>query len=530
MKTRVPVGSDLVARATAVDHFSEWHAQGAPDPKVRLYRGLIPLSKPAAGQQYAFEVDLDRCTGCKACVVACHSMNGLLEEESWRDVGTLTGEANSEPWLQTVTSACHHCAEPGCLEGCPVGAYEKDSATGIVRHLDDQCIGCRYCELKCPYGVPKYSEALGIVRKCDLCAGRLAVGQAPACVNACPSEAIRVRIVDIQEVLSQAGPGVRMLAGAFPSEYTKPTTRYVTAKSVPLEVRSSGESVPVRQAPHWPLVVMLQLTQLAAGLWVLALVFSMFGEGLLENPAFLSATVALHAGLGASVFHLGRPLGAWRFFVGLRTSWMSREILAFGAVSGASLLTVALLWTLPPGAAWTLAAKAQTVLGAAVAVWTSVMIYADTRRPGWERLRVALVFIGGCLSLGLSFSALLALLCGAFPQAGALVWAAVVWRSALLALNEWDRRRSRVAGGAIAGVLLFRDAVVPSARWLRLALSAGSSLCGVFALFGGGGKVSVAFAAASFALTFVEEGFQRWLFFVGTPAPQMPRSLPGEAL
>ena len=259
MKTRVSVGSDLVARATAVDHFSEWHAQGDPNPEVRLYRGLIPLSKPAAGQQYTFEVDLDRCTGCKACVVACHSMNGLLEEESWRDVGTLTGETNSEPWLQTVTSACHHCAEPGCLEGCPVGAYEKDSATGIVRHLDDQCIGCRYCELKCPYGVPKYSETLGIVRKCDLCAGRLAVGQAPACVNACPSEAIRVRIVDIEEVLSQSGPGVRMLAGAFPSEYTKPTTRYVTAKSVPLEVRSSGESVPVRQAPHWPLVVMLQI-------------------------------------------------------------------------------------------------------------------------------------------------------------------------------------------------------------------------------------------------------------------------------
>ena len=258
--------------------------------------------------------------------------------------------------------------------------------------------------------------------------------------------------------------------------------------------------------------------------------FSMFGEGLLENPASLSATIALHAGLGASVLHLGRPLGAWRLFVGLRTSWMSREILAFGAVSGASLLTVALLWTLPPGAAWTLAAKAQTVLGAAVAVWTSVMIYADTRRPGWERLRVVLVFIGGGLSLGFSCSVLLALLCGAFPQAGVLGWVAVVWRSALLALDEWDRRGRRAAGGAIAGVFLFRDTVVPRARQVRLALCAGSSLCGMFALFGGGGKASLAFAAASFALTFVEEGFRRWLFFVGTPAPQMPRSLSRETL
>lgn len=530
MNTMVRVGSDMVARATAVDSFSEWHKQGAHEPGVRLYRGLIPLSKPAEGQQYAFEVDLDRCTGCKACVVACHSMNGLLDEESWRDVGTLTGEVDSEPWLQTVTSACHHCAEPGCLEGCPVGAYEKDSATGIVRHLDDQCIGCRYCELKCPYGVPKYSEALGIVRKCDLCAGRLAVGQAPACVNACPSEAIRVRIVDVQDVLAQSGPGVRMLGRAFPSEYTKPSTRYVTAKSVPQEVRSSGEAVPVRQAPHWPLVVMLQLTQMALGLWLLGFVFAVSGEGLLEKSAFLSATIALHVGLGASVFHLGRPMGAWRFFVGLRTSWMSREILAFGGVSGSSLLAVVLLWNLPQGSAWAVVAKAQTVLGSVIAVWTSVMIYVDTRRPGWERFRVAQVFIGGGLSLGFAASMLLALLCGALQQAEILGWAAVAWRSALLAMDEWDRWRSQHVASEMARVFLFRDAVAPLARRVRFALNAGSSLCGVAALCGGSVKTSLALAAAAFAGTFLEEGLRRWLFFVGTPAPQMPRSVSGEAL
>src|SRR6266566_3266557 len=87
------------------------------------------------------------------------------------------------------------CLEPACMHGCPVGAYEKDALTGIVRHLDDQCIGCRYCMLTCPYEVPQYCVRKGIVRKCDMCADRLAESEAPACVQACPNEAIAIRIV-----------------------------------------------------------------------------------------------------------------------------------------------------------------------------------------------------------------------------------------------------------------------------------------------------------------------------------------------
>ena len=57
----------------------------------------------------------------------------------------------------------------------------------------------RYCVLKCPYDVPKYSESAGIVRKCDMCSSRLAADEAPACVQACPHEAISIRIVDRRE-------------------------------------------------------------------------------------------------------------------------------------------------------------------------------------------------------------------------------------------------------------------------------------------------------------------------------------------
>src|SRR5204863_6366496 len=173
---------------TAVEAFSRAHDEQALAPGAR-YRNLIPLEAPRPGEQYAFEVDLDQCSGCKACVTACHSLNGLDEDETWRSVGLLHDLAGEQPFQQSVTTACHHCVDPGCLTGCPVNAYDKDPVTGIVRHLDDQCIGCQYCVLKCPYDVPKYSQKRGIVRKCDMCSSRLGAGEAPACVQGCPNEA-----------------------------------------------------------------------------------------------------------------------------------------------------------------------------------------------------------------------------------------------------------------------------------------------------------------------------------------------------
>ena len=142
---------------TAVERFSQAHDKlhlgGRPHLESH-YKELIPLEKPRPGQQYGFEVDLDRCTGCKACVTACHNLNGLDPGETWRAVG-LIHSVSGKPMQQTVTTACQHCLEPACSHGCPVNAYEKDPVTGIVKHLDDQCIGCQYCILKCPYDVPQ---------------------------------------------------------------------------------------------------------------------------------------------------------------------------------------------------------------------------------------------------------------------------------------------------------------------------------------------------------------------------------------
>ena len=128
---------------TAVDRFSQRHTRNEEPLQAKYYRDLIPSTAPGAGEQYAFEVDLDSCSGCKACVTACHNLNGLEADELWRNVGLLHGGSSELPVMQHVTTACHHCIEPACLDGCPVNAYEKDPQTGIVRHLDDQCIGCQ---------------------------------------------------------------------------------------------------------------------------------------------------------------------------------------------------------------------------------------------------------------------------------------------------------------------------------------------------------------------------------------------------
>src|SRR5438132_345492 len=79
---------------TAVDQFSRMHPPHAAPAQQKYYRDLIPLGAPGPGEQYAFVVDLDRCSGCKACVSACHSLNGLDEDEMWRNVGLLVGQQN----------------------------------------------------------------------------------------------------------------------------------------------------------------------------------------------------------------------------------------------------------------------------------------------------------------------------------------------------------------------------------------------------------------------------------------------------
>ncbi|MDX1953510.1 MAG: DmsC/YnfH family molybdoenzyme membrane anchor subunit, partial [Verrucomicrobiota bacterium] len=381
------------ASLTAVERFAQRHSAHQLPLNQPFYRDLIPLSRPAPGHQYAFQVDLDRCTGCKACVAACHSLNGLDEEESWRKVGLLKEVEQRSGISVTVTTACHHCTEPGCLEGCPTQAYEKDPQTGIVHHLDDQCIGCQYCVLKCPYDVPHYSKSRGIVRKCDMCANRLAVGEAPACVQSCPNQAIQIVTVEQTAIAKKylAEPA-SFLPDSPDPRHTLPTTKFISNRSITSLVSGNEHRITPARG-HFPLAAMLILTQAATGFFLLAVMQPSESK----IPALMGLVTFL-AGMIVSLLHLGRPLHAWKAFLGFRTSWLSREIVAFGVVAKLAILWVATLWNFIPFLTpYKTLLGVTTTLTALAAVGCSIMVYADTHREFWALRYTAPRFISTTL-------------------------------------------------------------------------------------------------------------------------------------
>lgn len=534
-------------QSTAVDRFAHWHARQAPAARAGHYRDLVPLALPGPEEQYAFEVDLDACSGCKACVVACHNLNGLEEHETWRTVGLLHGGSRELPVLQHVTAACHHCLEPACLDGCPVEAYEKDAVTGIVRHLADRCIGCQYCIFKCPYDVPRYSARQGIVRKCDLCAGRLATGTPPACVQACPSSAIRVTTVSKHDIRENAEANL-FLPGAPEPAYTLPSTVYRSRKALPANLLPADYFQASVQHAHWPLVLMLVLTQMSVGAFLVDQILAGLAlpPGTASGrPWHLAAAFLLGMmGLLASVFHLGRPLRAHRALAGWRTSWLSREVLAFGLFAALSSAYAAFFWFMPRGefSAW----GAERLLGGAVAlaglagVGCSTMIYASTRRAFWNAGYTGLKFFLTSVVLGIPLALLIQAAAGRLagqPGQGqvpgfmrwlcaALACASAVKLCAEAAMFGWLQAPTFTPLKRTA--LLMKDAL----RRITTARFALGVVGGVLLPAWVAGAVDrleglprwtwVGLVAALLGLNVAAEVLERYLFFAAVVAPKMP--------
>lgn len=144
----------------------------------------------------AILTDITKCIGCLECVAACKVANelGLDEPHTWQKNDGLSA-VNWTSIIQTregrfVRKQCRHCLEPACASACPVGALHT-TATGAVIYDSGKCLGCRYCMMACPYGIPRYDwdSAVPYIRKCILCHEKIKDGQQPACTAVCPTGA-----------------------------------------------------------------------------------------------------------------------------------------------------------------------------------------------------------------------------------------------------------------------------------------------------------------------------------------------------
>jgi len=174
-----------------------------------------PLPPEAVGLLY----DATLCIGCKSCMTNCKRVNSQKDGALWSEGmtappyefagGMQTWDAPADLTAKTVNyiglyrggeglkdsadgysyvkRQCMHCAHPACVSACPVSAMKKDPRTGIVSYDKDACIGCRYCQIACPYNIPKFEwdQTFPQIRKCQLCRHR-APGEYAACAEFCP--------------------------------------------------------------------------------------------------------------------------------------------------------------------------------------------------------------------------------------------------------------------------------------------------------------------------------------------------------
>lgn len=197
--------------------------------------------------RWAMLVDLRRCIGCHTCSVACKSENLVPPGgfRTWVKIIEKGGFPNVS--RSFLPSMCNNCGDPICVRNCPTEAtFQRED--GIVMQDPHRCIGCKYCMASCPYDV-RYADPLKhIVQKCTWCHHRVDVGLDPACVNACPTNAIVFGdIHDTESKISKllSSNAVQVLK---PEKDTKPHVFYIDADEVAMKTTGGGNH---EEEPVW---------------------------------------------------------------------------------------------------------------------------------------------------------------------------------------------------------------------------------------------------------------------------------------
>jgi Fe-S-cluster-containing dehydrogenase component/DMSO reductase anchor subunit len=390
-----------------------------------------------------FVFDPNRCTGCGACVVGCWSEHAHHQTRPWRRVHGFNPLRHPDLPAFSLSLACNHCEAPACLEQCPALAYRVDAGTGAVLHDVDACIGCQFCIWVCPYDAPKFDAAAGVVEKCTFCVERLHDGLAPACVAACPVEALGVEEREAppgtgHPPATAGGPGARAIAGAtaagvgaappagptpapaarvaggaaalagFPASDLRPAIRIVPLRGGAPRAPGLGRD-PAALAgwmeaalPEPPARVSARHEwALVALTWTFGVLAGIMGASALGavRPDPLAFLAAGAVAMALSTSHLGRPERAWRALLNLRRSWLSREV---AALSG-FLLLAGLHFLRPDAAALGWAAAAA---GLAATLTMDRVYQVAARRPrlwlhsgqtSWSALYLLAILAGGAV-------------------------------------------------------------------------------------------------------------------------------------
>ena len=478
--------------------------------------GLLPLN---AGEQYRFGFEMDACIGCHSCEVACAEQNGNPVDVKWRRVGEIEGGSYPDTRRFNLSMACNQCLEPACLEGCPTNAYVK-LENGIVAHHAEDCIGCQYCIWNCPYEVPAFNPQRRIVTKCDMCLPRIDAGLEPACVLACPTEAIKLEKVDVaawrDDHRAAEAPGLP------PSSITLSTTRITLPANVPAETLAASDHQVEPADPHWPLVALTLLTQLAVGTVAGTVLLELLtvqnpgpaASAQVVGPGAAAAFVAGAMAMAVSILHLGQPARALKAFRNLRRSWLSREVALFSAFAAASM---AYAVSALVGSEATLGLGLASVVVGVAGVYASGRLYLVPARPAWNSPRTIVSFFATAVGAG-PLLALLVVSGESIPAAWVRLLLVLAAAGAGIQLATYQHlaasvvaRREREYRGTAR--LLFRHFRG------RLAMRIASGLAATALLVGAvcsrpGGPAMVVLGAAALGFLAVGEVIGRWLFYV----------------
>jgi Fe-S-cluster-containing dehydrogenase component len=197
-------------------------------PGSLLLPSKLGAKEPAANEEFmGVLVDTTRCIGCRSCEMACADAHNLpipdisdasafekirkTSETQW----TLVNRYETEKGKIFAKKQCMHCNQPGCVAACLVKAMEKRKNGAVT--WDTNCMGCRFCMVSCPFDIPKfeYGSATPKIQKCSLCWERLQKGEKPACVEACPAEALAFNTR--RELIEEANKRIYQDSGKYVS-------------------------------------------------------------------------------------------------------------------------------------------------------------------------------------------------------------------------------------------------------------------------------------------------------------------------